>query len=78
MITNNSTSNAAPRCTHCGSFPHQGVCPLIRAIEYHPDGSIKRVEYKTANDYPPLKDQGPWPVTCSVLPDAPSNVLGNL
>lgn len=45
------TSNAAPKCQYCGGFPHQGICPTVKAIEYHPDGTIKRVEFKGAGDY---------------------------
>lgn len=34
-------------CPHCGGMAiHMGPCPNIKAIEYHPDGSIKRVEYR--------------------------------
>lgn len=32
-------------CRHCGAY-HPGRCPRIKAIEYHKDGSVKRVEYK--------------------------------
>lgn len=31
-------------CEYCGCY-HTGVCPKIKAIEYHPDGAIKRVEF---------------------------------
>lgn len=31
-------------CGHCGGY-HTGVCPRIKAIEYHPDGRVKRIEY---------------------------------
>jgi hypothetical protein len=31
-------------CGHCG-FYHAPPCPRIKAIEYHPDGSVKRIEY---------------------------------
>lgn len=35
-------------CPYC-STPHSGVihggpCPRVKAIEYHPNGSVKRVE----------------------------------
>jgi len=23
-----------------------GICPQVRSIEYHPDGTVKRVEYR--------------------------------
>ena len=54
-----SSSAINAKCPYCGSFPHQGVCPSVKAIEYFQDGSIKRVEFKTPIDYPPLKDFGP-------------------
>lgn len=35
-------------CPHCsGPFSatiHSGACPRVKAIEYHPDGAVKRVE----------------------------------
>jgi len=30
-------------CPWCGGY-HIGVCPHVRAIEYHPNGEVKRVE----------------------------------
>jgi len=36
-------------CEHCSRPPsyvyHDGRCPSVRAIEYYPNGGIKRVEY---------------------------------
>ena len=32
------------KCPHCGII-HETTCPRIRALEYHPDGSLKRVEF---------------------------------
>lgn len=47
------TTDAAQKCPYCGLPPHPGVCPTVKAIEYHPDGvTVKRVEFKTAADYP--------------------------
>jgi len=31
-------------CDHCSAY-HVGRCPRIKAIEYYPDGAVKRVEY---------------------------------
>ncbi len=31
-------------CPHCG-MGHSGTCPRIRAIEYHPNGTVKRIEF---------------------------------
>jgi hypothetical protein len=40
------------KCPHCGSLvPHEGKCHLIKAVEYHENGTIKRVEYMTPADY---------------------------
>jgi len=54
------TSDAAQKCRYCGSItPHQGICPSVKAMEYYPDGTIKRVEMKTAQDYPPVVSSSP-------------------
>lgn len=51
MIT--SSTNAAPPCPYCG-LSHTTMCHMIKAIEYYADGvTRKRVEFKTAADYPP-------------------------
>jgi hypothetical protein len=34
----------AGQCGHCGMI-HGGPCPRIKAIEYYPDGTVKRIEY---------------------------------
>lgn len=40
------------KCGHCGSIvEHPGVCPTIKATEYYENGTIKRVEYRSAADY---------------------------
>lgn len=31
-------------CSHCGML-HVGPCLRIKAIEYYPNGTVKRVEY---------------------------------
>lgn len=34
-------------CPYCGGAQHNGgVCHLVKAIEYFPDGTIKRVELR--------------------------------
>lgn len=35
---------ASGACGHCGVY-HSGPCPRVKAIEYYPNGTIKRVEY---------------------------------
>ena len=36
--------NDPTRCPHCGMF-HATTCPRVKAVEYHPDGSVRRVEF---------------------------------
>ena len=32
-------------CEYCGHGPHTpAACPLVKSVEFFPDGSIKRVE----------------------------------
>lgn len=38
------TTNYSSMCQHCGTG-HTGPCMRIKAIEYHPDGTVKRIEY---------------------------------
>lgn len=46
---------------------HSVQCPSVKAIEYHPNGKVRRVEFKTAADYwpwhatPALPNPLPWP-----------------
>lgn len=47
MTTVYSTPTACPHCSGVGTLVyHSGVCPKIKSIEYNPDGSIKKIEYK--------------------------------
>jgi hypothetical protein len=40
-------------CPYCGAI-HGPKCPLVKAFEYHQDGTVKRVEFYAPNDYGPL------------------------
>lgn len=40
-----TTAAVAQLCEWCGVV-HSGVCPKVKAIEYHLNGGIKRVEFK--------------------------------
>jgi hypothetical protein len=51
-------SNVSTACPHCGLY-HATTCPLVKAIEYHPNGQVKRVEFKTAMDWPQVQQQMP-------------------
>ena len=32
-------------CKFCGQW-HGPLCPSVKAIEYYPDGAVKRIEYR--------------------------------
>ena len=58
-----STSNATEMaCPYCG-LHHDKQCPSVKAIEYHPDGTVKRVEFVTSADYPQKFDPLDFAVT---------------
>jgi hypothetical protein len=46
------------KCRWCGCYHLQGgVCPTVKVIEFANDGvTIRRVEFKTAQDYPQAKE----------------------
>lgn len=53
-MSSTSTIDRAGSCPHC-SGPnsvvfHGGPCPRVKAIEYHPTGTVKRVEFFPAPD----------------------------
>lgn len=48
-MTSTSTANLNT-CQWCGCI-HSGKCPQVKAIEYHPNGSIKRVEFFSPGDH---------------------------
>lgn len=52
----NETPNKTTGCQFCGAF-HGLKCPAVKALEYHPNGSLKRVEFLAPNDYPPITAQ---------------------
>lgn len=37
-------------CPYCSSFInrvyHTGMCPSVQAVEYYPNGSVKRIEFR--------------------------------
>ena len=57
------TANAAGSlsCQWCGMIhASTGVCPMVKALEYYPDGTLKRVEFKPDPPYPHFIPMGPW------------------
>ncbi|HEV2303150.1 MAG TPA: hypothetical protein VGR91_16405 [Stellaceae bacterium] len=64
------------KCQWCEA-EHGPVCPLVKAIEYHVDGTVKRVEFKTAVDYRPVLAPpvpAPFPIPYVPPPVAPPDV----
>ena len=50
-MTSTTTLEVKGYCPYCSNPPydyvyHGGACPKIKAIEYHPNGTVKRIEYK--------------------------------
>ena len=52
---NDTTGTNITSCFYCG-YIHDGICPRIEEIEYHPDGSTKRVKFK--NHVPAISWRG--------------------
>lgn len=66
----NSTSAVAQnKCPYCGKL-HDARCPDVKAIEYNADGTVKRVEFFSHNDYAPRI--GPDPFALPPVQPAPS------
>lgn len=73
-------------CQFCGN-DHGVQCPTVKAIEYFPNGKVKRVEFKSAADYawpmptmptsPPYPPQGPTFTTTWGLPQNHGSILPN-
>jgi hypothetical protein len=47
-MSDTTTVPKPPVCPYCGQYQHSSwaQCPRISAIEYHPNGTVKRVELK--------------------------------
>ena len=44
-----TTAETPGRCYYCGAY-HEGVCARVASIEYHPDGTVRKVTFH--NDAP--------------------------
>lgn len=44
------------KCQHCGMI-HDTTCPRISAIEYHPGGAVKRIEFHKIIEPVPVHSQ---------------------
>lgn len=53
QTTGSTGANDPVRCGYCGQF-HQTKCHLVKAFEYHSDGTVKRVEFYAPNEYGPI------------------------
>lgn len=58
-----------PNCRYCG-YSHDGVCPRVREIEYHQNGTVKRVSFFKGMDVADYVHI--WPSTVPKLPVAGS------
>lgn len=60
------------KCGYCGAF-HAGVCSRVKAIEYHENGMVKRVEFHAAFQTvnPPDTHGALWR-----LPEVPTRASG--
>lgn len=60
-------SEACPWCSSAMQYViHSGVCPKIKSIEYHPNGSVRQVEFRDPHylpPSPPAEPPAPPPVT---------------
>lgn len=62
-----TTTTTTTPCPYCGISGHTGRCPEVKSMEYHPDGTVKRVEFFSPTDkYVPLMPVYPsyppqWP-----------------
>jgi hypothetical protein len=60
-LTATSTTNTN-KCPHCG-FIHDFTCPRIKAIDYHPDGTIKHIEFhEPGSKTGPVAQKPPIPI----------------
>jgi hypothetical protein len=48
-------------CQWCGAHHINIICPRVKAIDFYPDGTHKRVEFKTEMDYVQLQHVAPSP-----------------
>lgn len=51
-VWGNASTVVDNSCRWCGAC-HTGKCPLVSAIEYHEDGSVKRVEFHASQPTQP-------------------------
>lgn len=48
---------AIQTCQYCGTI-HEAICPRIKSIEYHPDGTtVRRIEFFAPADWAPISWQ---------------------
>ena len=51
------TTFAQSPCGYCGAF-HSTTCPRVKSIEYHQNGTVKRVEFHDSI----VRDPQGWPL----------------
>lgn len=63
-MSDTASINKPQNCPYCGMLHERTVCPLIKAIEYHTNGTTKRVEFHGPApliNYPPPHYPAPGP-----------------
>ena len=54
-------SHSLATCQHCGGIHVTSQCPRVKAIEYHKNGRVKRVEFYEEPKAWPTWIVSPWP-----------------
>lgn len=60
-MSTSTTSNGTTveKCQWCGQI-HGPQCPSVKALEYYPNGAVKRVEFKTGSEVPTWTIPANW------------------
>lgn len=68
-MTTTSGENPIGKCPYCDMM-HTGICWKVAAIEYHPDGSTKRVEFHGPPQLGGSVENKPLPGVSNMLGEA--------
>lgn len=49
-----TTPSSGAGCTWCGGYHYNSACPRLEEIEYHPDGTIKRLRLRPLGEVRPV------------------------
>lgn len=54
-------TDGSQKCRRCGDDHDIVECPGVKAVEYHSDGKISRLEFVTVADFPPTRQEATAP-----------------